>query len=89
MVFTNLPDPSKDQLMNTMSIWLDHYNEEVSLDVIVVIKNNFFINCAVEEITSHVVNVLAKASSIEKFNSEIKKHTALLKKIMGIILVSL
>jgi len=89
LVFTNLPDSSKDQLMNIMSIWLDHYNEEVSLDVIILIKNKFFIDCAIEKITSHVVNVLAKASNIEKFNSEIKTHTTLLKKIMGIRLVSL
>jgi len=75
--------------MNIISIWLDHYHEELSLEVIAVIKNNFFINCAVEKITSHVVNVLAKASNIEKFNSEIKKQTTLLKKIMGIRLVSL
>jgi len=83
LVYKNLPDTSKDQLMNIISIWLDHYNEEVSLEVIVVIKNNFFINCALDKITRHVVNVLAKASSIEKFNAEIKKHTTLLKKIMG------
>jgi len=87
LVFTNLPDCSKDELMNIISIWLDNYNKEVSLDVIVVIRNNFFIDCAIEKITRHVVNVLAKASNIEKFNSEIKSHTALLKKIMGIRLV--
>jgi len=69
--------------MNIISIWLDHYCEEVSLEVIIVIKNNFFIDCAIEKITTHVVNVIAKASSIEKFNAEIKKHTILLKKIMG------
>lgn len=74
--------------MNIFSIWLDHYHEEVSLEVIIVIKNDLFINCAIEKITSFVVNVLAKASSIEKFNSEIKKHTTLLKKIMGIRLIS-
>lgn len=85
LVHKNLPDTSKNQLMNILSIWLDHYNEEVSLEVIVVIKNNFFINCDVEKITSHVVNVLAKASNIEKFNSEIKKHTTLLKKIMDLL----
>jgi len=69
--------------MNIISIWLDHYSEEVSLEVIVVIQNNFFIDCAIEKITTHVVNVIAKASNIEKFNAEIKKHTTLLKKIMG------
>lgn len=75
--------------MNIISIWLDHYNEEVSLEVIVVIKNNFFINCALDKVTSHVVNVLAKASNIDKFNAEIKQDTTLLKKIMGIKFVSL
>jgi len=89
LVFTNLPDCSKDQLMNIISIWLDNYNEEVSLDVIVAIRNNFFIDCDVDKITRHVVNVLAKASNVEKFNYEIKKHTTLLKKIMGIKLISL
>lgn len=74
--------------MNIFSIWLDHYHEEVSLEVIIVITNDLFINCVIEKITSHVVNVLAKASSIEKFNSEFKKHTTLLKKIMGIRLIS-
>lgn len=85
IVYKNLPDSSKDQLMNILSIWLDHYNEEVSLEVIVVIKNNYFIDCAIEKITSHVVNVLAKASNIEKFNSEIQKQTTLLKKIMDLL----
>ncbi|KAL4143221.1 hypothetical protein QTP88_005579 [Uroleucon formosanum] len=86
LVYENLPDTSKNQLMNIFSIWLDHYHEEVSLEVIIVIKNDLFINCAIEKITSFVVNVLAKASSIEKFNSEIKKHTTLLKKIMDLLL---
>lgn len=88
MVFTNLPDCSKDQLMNIISIWLDNYNEEVSVDVIVAIRNNFFIDCVVDKITRDVVNVLAKASNVEKFNYEIKRHTTLLRKIMGIKLVS-
>ncbi|XP_026812588.1 ataxin-10 [Rhopalosiphum maidis] len=85
LVFTNLPDCSKDELMNIISIWLDNYNKEVSLDVIVVIRNNFFIDCPIEKITRHVVNVLAKASNIEKFNSEVKSHTTLLKKIMDLL----
>lgn len=75
--------------MDIISVWLDNYHEEVSLDVIVVIRNNFFIDCVVDKITRHVVNVLAKASNVEKFNHEIKRHTTLLKKIMGIKLVSL
>lgn len=86
LVFTNLPDCSKDQLMNIISIWLDNYNEEVSLDVIVAIRNNFFIDCVVDKITRHVVNVLAKASNVEKFNYEIKRHTTLLKKIMDLLI---
>ncbi|XP_022173061.1 ataxin-10 [Myzus persicae] len=85
LVYENLPGTSKDQLMNIISIWLDHYNEEVSLEVIVVIKNNFFINCALDKVTSHVVNVLAKASNIDKFNAEIKQDTTLLKKIMDLL----
>jgi len=89
LVFTNLPDCSKDQLMDIISVWLDNYHEEVSLDVIVAIRNYLFIDCVVDKITRHVVNVLAKASNVEKFNYEIKRHTTLLKKIMGIKLVSL
>lgn len=75
--------------MDIISVWLDNYHEEVSLDVIVAIRNYLFIDCVVDKITRHVVNVLAKASNVEKFNYEIKRHTTLLKKIMGIKLVSL
>lgn len=82
-VYTNLPDSAKDQLMNLLSIWLDYYKDEVSLDVIIAIKDNYFIECTIEEITTSVVNVLAKASNVEKFNTEIQKHTSLLHKLMG------
>jgi hypothetical protein len=83
--YTNLSYTSKEQLTSMLSIWLDHYIEDVSLDVIYVIIDNFFINCTVEEITNNIVNVLAKASSIEKFKSDIKQHTPLLKKSMGMV----
>lgn len=82
-VYTNLPDSSKNEIMNLLSMWLEYFKDVVSIEVIVIIKDNFFIDCSIEQITSHVVNVLAKASSIEKFNFEFQKHTTLLKKIMG------
>lgn len=69
--------------MVLLSIWLDHYTDDVSLEVIIVIKDNFFINFTIEDITSQVVNILAKASNIEKFKLEIQKHTSLLKKLIG------
>lgn len=86
-VFTNLPDTAKDQLMNLLSIWLDYYKDEVSLDVIITIKDNYFMKCTLEEITGPVMNVLAKASNVEKFNSEIQKHTSLLHKLMGKVFI--
>lgn len=82
-LFKNLPNSSKTQLMDLLSVWLDHYQNDVGKDVINVIKENFFMDCTIEEITSHVINVLAKASCIDKFNFEIKKDTLLLKKILG------
>lgn len=71
--------------MNMLSIWLDHYIDDVSLDVILVIIDNFFIDCTVEELTSNTVNVLAKASSIDKFKSDIRQCTPLIKKSMGMV----
>lgn len=82
-MYTNLPNSSKNQLMELLSIWLDHYIDDVSLEVIIVIKDNFFIDSTIENITNQVVNILAKASSIDKFKSEIQKHTSLLKKLIG------
>jgi len=73
--------------MNLLSIWLDNFEDDVSLEVIIVIKDNFFIDSAIENITSQVVNILAKASNMDKFNSEIKKDISLLKKLMGIIFI--
>lgn len=84
--YTNLSAISREQLMNILSIWLDHYIDDVFLNVIFVIADNFFINCTIEEITSSTVNVLAKASSIEKFKSDIQQHTLLLKKSMGMVI---
>lgn len=84
-MYTNLPSSSKDQLMDLLSIWLDNFENDVSLEIIIVIKDNFFIDSAIENISRQVVNVLAKASSIDKFNSEIRKYTSLLKKLMGIM----
>jgi len=69
--------------MDLLSVWLDHYQNDVAQEVINVIKNNFFMNYTVEKITRSVVNVLAKASAIDKFNLEIKKDTFLLKKLIG------
>lgn len=71
--------------MDLLSMWLEYYKDDVSTEVIVSIKDNFFIDCTIEQITSNVVNVLAKASNIEKFNSEFLKHTKMLEKIMGIV----
>jgi len=83
--YANLPSSSKDQLMDLLSIWLDNFEDDISLEVIIVIKNNFFINSAIEHITSSVVNILVKASIIDRFNSEIRTHTKLLKKVIGTI----
>lgn len=87
LTLTNLSDTSKEQLMNILSIWLDNYIDDVSLDVIFVIIENFFIDCTIEEITSNIVDVLAKASSIEKFKTDIRQHTPLLKKSMGMVVL--
>jgi len=73
--------------MNLLSTWLDNFEDDVSLEVIIVIKDNFFIDSTIENITSQVVNILAKASIMDKFNSEIKQDTSLLKKLMGIIFI--
>lgn len=83
IVYSNLPDSSKTQLLDLLSIWLDHYPDDVAVEVIVIIKDTYFMDYTIENITGNVVNVLAKASSIEKFSSEIKKHTLLLKKLLG------
>lgn len=82
-MYTNLPNSSKNQLLELLYIWLDHYIDYVSLEVIIVIKDNFFIDSTIENISNQVVNILAKASSIDKFKSEIQKHTLLLKKLIG------
>lgn len=86
-VYLNLPDFSKEQIMNTLSIWLDHYEDDVSFEVIIAIKDNLFMDYEIENITNQVVNVLAKASNVEKFNSEIQKHTSFLNKLMGTIFI--
>lgn len=85
-VYSNLQDSSKNQLMDLLSMWLEYYIDDVSIEVIVAVKDNFFIECAIEQITSNVVNVLAKASNIKKINSEFLKHTKMLEKIMGIVI---
>lgn len=71
--------------MDLLSIWLEYYKDEVSIEVIVAVKDNFFIDCTIEQITNNVVNILAKASNIEKFNSEFLKHTKILEKVIGIV----
>lgn len=73
--------------MNLLSIWLDHYKDDVALEVIFGIIDNYFMNCTLEEITCHVVNVLAKASYIEKFRPKIQKRTLFLKKLMGNVFI--
>lgn len=83
LVYANLPDSSKHQLIDILLIWLDHYSDDVSLEVINVLKDNLVINCTIEEISSHVVNALAKASTVDKFRFEIQKHSTSLKKLMG------
>lgn len=71
--------------MDLLSMWLEYYKDDVSIEVIVAVKDNFFIKCTIEQITSNVVNVLAKASNIKIFNSEFLKDTKMLEKIMGIV----
>lgn len=86
-VYSNLPDLSKEQLMNLLLIWVNHYEDDVSLEVIIAIIDNFFMDYDIENITSQIVNVLAKASNVEKFNSEIQKHPSFLKKLLGTIFI--
>lgn len=88
LVYTNFPNSPKNQLMNLISIWLDHYQDDVSLDVIIALIENCFINCSTEDISSQVVNVLGKASIINKFKFEIQNNTLLLKKLMGTIFIT-
>lgn len=88
-MYTNLPNSSKLQLLELLYIWLDHYIDDVSIKVIIVIKDNLFIDSTIENITNQVMNILAKASSIDKFKSEIQKHTSLLKKSIGRYIVYL
>lgn len=83
IVYTHLPDGSKDQLIDLLSFWLYHYNDNVSLDVINTIKQNFFMNCTIEQITGSTVNVLAKASNIDRFYSDVQNCTPLLEKALG------
>lgn len=85
IVYNSLPDSSKNQLMDLLSIWLECYKDDVSVEVIVAIIDNFFIDYTFEQISSKVINVLAKASNIGKFNCGILKHTILLEKIMGMV----
>lgn len=87
-VYTHYPDSSKRCLMNLLCIWLNDFEDDVSIEVITTIIDNFFIDCTIEEISNITVELLAKASSIEKFNSEIKKSTTLLTKLMGIIIIN-
>lgn len=73
--------------MNLLAIWLDHYKDNVAVEVIFGIIDNYFMDCTLDEISRHVVNVLAKASYIEEFRHEIRNHTLLLKKLIGNILI--
>lgn len=73
--------------MNLLAIWLDHYKDNVALEVIFGIIDNYFMDCTLDEISRHVVNVLAKASYIEQFRPKIQNHTLLLKKLIGNIFI--
>lgn len=83
VAYVHLPDDSKDQLVNILSNWLDNYNDDVCIDIINFLKDDMFIGCKLEKISGSVVNVLAKASNITKFNDYIQNHTPLLKKAIG------
>lgn len=89
IVYTHLPDDNKGQLIDLLSIWLDYYIDNVSLDVVNTIKNELFINCTIKHITGSIVNVLAKASNINRFRSDVQNCTLLLKKALGKQLVNI
>ncbi|VVC44649.1 Armadillo-type fold,Armadillo-like helical,Ataxin-10 domain [Cinara cedri] len=87
LTYTHLPDDSKDQLMNLLSVWLDYYEDIVSFEVMEFIKTDLFISCTIDQITGGVVNVLAKASNISRFHDVIQNYTPLLEKTMDILTV--
>lgn len=86
LIYTNFTDVSKNELMNILSIWLEHFHNDVSVNVIKAIIDYCFINHSLEDISSNTVNVLGKASNINKFKSEIQNNTLLLNKLMGMFI---
>lgn len=82
-----MADASKNEFMNILSIWLEYYQDDVSVDVIKAIIDDCFIKYSLKDISSNIVNVLGKASSMNKFKSEILNNTSLLNKLMGMIFI--
>ncbi|XP_050428755.1 ataxin-10 [Adelges cooleyi] len=84
-VYNNLSCSDKKNLLDVLSYWLEHYNDDVPLELVNTIKDELFLECAIDQITSPVVKVLAKASSMDKFKSSIQTHTAFLKKLIEVL----
>ncbi|XP_050524339.1 ataxin-10 isoform X1 [Daktulosphaira vitifoliae] len=86
IIYKNICSQTQSDLLEILCIWLEHYEEEVSIDVIDTIGKKLFMEITYfDEVKNSVLNILAKSSSISKFKSKFDNDPQFLKKIIDLL----